>query len=102
MGRNNFDGSAGNASIAVPRMRRSPRGLANRNDAIVEIRCLGHLSLRHNSNSAPTPLKGNSRPAALLLLLIAAGPQGIKKIELSPIEWTGKSFNYAAISNSFL
>ena len=22
--------------------------------------------------------------------------------ELSPIEWTGKSFNYAAISNSFL
>ena len=26
----------------------------------------------------------------------------IEATELSPIEWTGKSFNYAAISNSFL
>ena len=69
MGRNNFDGSAGNASIAIPRMRSNARGLATA-DAIVKIRCLGHFSLRHRSNSTPTPLKHNSRPAALLLLLI--------------------------------
>ena len=80
MGRNNFDGSAGNASIAIPRMRRSARGLATA-DAIVKIRCLGNFSLRQSPNSVPTPLKGNSRPAALLLLLIAAGPQGIEKID---------------------
>ena len=86
MGRNNFDGSAGNASIAIPRMRRSARGLATA-DAIVKIRCLGNFSLRQSPNSAPTPLKGNSRPAALLLLLIAAGPQGIKKIDAELKLW---------------
>ena len=86
MGRNNFDGSAGNASITIPRMRRSARGLATA-DAIVEICCLGHFSLRQSSNSAPTPLKGNTRPAALLLLLIAAGPEGIEKIDAEVKLW---------------
>ena len=87
MGRNNFDGSAGNASFAIPRNRSSARGPANRYDAIVEICCLGHFSLRHRSNSTPTPLKHNSRPAALLLLLIAVGPQGIEQIDAELKLW---------------
>ena len=49
--------------------------------------CLGHFSLRQSSNSAPTPLKHNSRPAASLLLLIAAGPQGIEKIDAELKLW---------------
>lgn len=87
MGRNNFDGSVGNASIAIPRMGKSARGLANRNDAIVEIRCLGLFSLCQSPKTMPTPLKGNSRPAVLLHLLIAAGPQGIEKIDAELKLW---------------
>ncbi len=86
IGRDNFAGSAGNALIAMRRMRRSARGRATA-DAIVEICCLGHFSLRQSSNSAPTPLKGHSRPAALLLLLIAAGPEGIEKIDAEVKLW---------------
>lgn len=85
-GRSNFDGSRGNASIAIPRMRNSARGPPN-GDAIVEIRCLGHFSLRQHALSTPTPLKVNSRPAALLLLLIAAGPEGIEKIDAEVKLW---------------
>ena len=86
IGRNNFDGSAGNASIPIPHVRTSARHPAD-GDTIVEIRCLGHFSLRHNSTSTPTPLKVNSRPAALLLLLIAAGPRGIGKIDAEVKLW---------------
>ncbi len=53
----------------------------------MEIRCLGHFSLRQHALATPTHLKVNSRPAALLLLLIAAGPEGIEKIDAEVKLW---------------
>ena len=35
-------------------------------------------------------------------LVVAPLASGQNKYELGPIEWTGKSFNYAAICSSFL
>ncbi len=45
---------------------------------------------------------GGAAAKATAGFLCGPGAPVCVTIELSPIEWTGKSFNYAAISNSFL
>ena len=53
----------------------------------IEVYCLGYFSVRPRANQPPIKLKNNTRPAALLQLLIAAGPKGIDKRQAEEMIW---------------
>ncbi len=53
----------------------------------IEIRCLGYFSVRRSPAASPTIIRAQSRPAELLYLLIAAGPDGIDKAHAEAALW---------------
>ena len=52
-----------------------------------EVRCLGYFSIRPRADARPIKLKTNTRPAALLQLLIAVGPKGVEKRQAEAMLW---------------
>lgn len=59
--------------------RRSAARTNNYFEPTLEVRCLGYFSIRPRTDARPIKLKTNTRPAALLQLLIAVGPKGVEK-----------------------
>ena len=53
----------------------------------LEVRCLGYFSIRPRADARPIKLKTNTRPAALLQLLIAVGPNGVEKRQVETMLW---------------
>lgn len=86
MSRDNSSESVTNALAGKPRDRRKHPRMIDK-QAHIEIFFLGHLALRTDPKSAPTPLKRNSQPTALLQLLVTAGPIGIDKAEVELKLW---------------
>lgn len=97
-GRHDSAGSLASDSIVLLHNRLSHGRLVKRK-AKMEIRCLGHFSLRQNPKSSAISLKLKSRPTALLHLLIVAGPQGLEKHVAEGNLWPQTQ---AALGNSTL
>ena len=53
----------------------------------LELSCLGYFSIRPHADARPIKLKTNTRPAALLQLLIAVGPKGVEKRQVEAMLW---------------
>lgn len=53
----------------------------------LEVSCLGYFSIRPRADARPIKLKTNTRPAALLQLLIAVGPKGVEKRQVEAMLW---------------
>ena len=53
----------------------------------LEVYCLGNFSIRQRTDALPITLKTNTRPAALLQLLIAVGPKGVATRQAEEILW---------------
>ena len=53
----------------------------------LEVRCLGYFSIRPRTDARPIKLKTNTRPAALLQLLIAVGTKGVEKRQAEAMLW---------------
>ena len=53
----------------------------------LEVYCLGNFSIRRRTDALPITLKTNTRPAALLQLLIAVGPKGVATRQAEEILW---------------
>lgn len=71
-----------------PRRKRRPAASASKpNISKIEIRCLGYFSVRRAPSAAPIIIRAQSRPAELLYLLIAAGPDGIDKAHAEAALW---------------
>ena len=71
----------------LPKLR--GRGRApDKNDlcTTIKICCLGYFSIRR-AGAVPINIRMNTRPGALLLLLIASGPNGIDKRQAESLLW---------------
>lgn len=68
--------------------RRTQRGAPTKKTlgATIKICCLGYFSIRR-AGEVPINIRMNTRPGALLLLLIAAGPSGIDKRQAEDLLW---------------
>jgi DNA-binding SARP family transcriptional activator len=73
--------------MAAPK-RRTRRGVPAKKNlgATVTICCLGYFSIRR-AGEVPINIRMNTRPGALLQLLIAAGPNGIDKRQAENLLW---------------
>lgn len=71
-----------------PGRKRKPAASASKpNTSKIEIRCLGYFSVRRAPSAALTIIRAQSRPAQLLYLLIAAGPDGMDKDHAEAALW---------------
>ena len=53
----------------------------------LEVYCLGNFLIRPRNDAPPIKLKTNTRPAALLQLLVAVGPKGVATRQAEEILW---------------
>ena len=84
VGRQTADSAHGEA----PRPGRRSAARTNKYfEPTLEVRCLGYFSIRPRADARPIKLKTNTRPAALLQLLIAVGPKGIEKRQVEEMLW---------------
>ena len=80
----NFNQS--NPRQASTRRFRGERAAKNPLDPAIKICCLGYFCIRRADN-APIVIRPNTRPGALLQLLIVAGPKGIDKRRAESTLW---------------
>ena len=79
-----------------PRRKRRPAASASKpNTSKIEIRCLGYFSVRRGPSAPPSIIRTQSRPAELLYLLIAVGPDGIDKAHAKTALWPGSKSTLA-------